>query len=473
MTAPVQEAFGNRSARARPSEFRLSEVLSGLSYALDLTEGQRPGHSLRTCAIGIRLANVIGLPASQRPALFYGLLMKNLGCSTNASQFAALSSADGASALESFQFAAANVAPGHFWLRRLRQALVVLSHGADGAREVVLERCERGAEIAAVLQLPEETADAIRALDEHWDGAGQPYGKKGDAIPLLARLLSLAQALEVHVSEFGIRSAYDMARSGRGSRFDPDLVDALTDLRSDEHFWGPLEETNVERLLASVGPKDPGDPIDDDRVDLVAEAFAGVIDAKSPWTYRHSTGVARISVQMGYAMNLPLDRLRTLYRAALLHDLGKLGVSSLILDKPNPLTDCETLVMRQHTEHTHQILTRIGCLRHLAEMAASHHERVDGRGYHRGLSEADLPLESKILCTADIADALLCARPYRRALDPDHALDVLSREVGATIDPECYAAVTRVLHGRTAVRENKTPAVQLVDALREDYQQAA
>jgi len=369
MTAPVQESFGNRAATPIPAEFRLSEVLAGLSFALDLTEGRRPGHAVRTCAIGIRLADVIGFPASQRNALFYGLLMKDLGGSSNASRFAALFSADdqtlkaslqtanGSSTLDSFQFVAANVAPGHFWLHRLWHATAVLSHGAEGAREVVRERCERGAEIAAVLQLPDETADAIRALDEHWDGAGQPYGKKAGAIPLLARLLSLAQTLEVHVSEFGMRSAYDMAVWGRGSRFDPDLVDALVGLRSDEDFWGALAETNVERLLASIGPTDSEDRIDDDRLDLVAEAFARVIDAKSPWTYCHSTGVARIAVQMGYAMNLPIGRLRTLYRAALLHDLGKLGVSSLILDKPNQLTKDEMLVMRAHTEHTHQILS--------------------------------------------------------------------------------------------------------------------
>src|SRR5437763_1214568 len=139
-------------------EVRLSDVLGGLSMALDLTEGQRPGHSVRTCAIGMRLAEALGLSKEQRSALFYALLMKDLGCSSNSSRFAALFAADDqtlkirltlinwSNALESFRFVAGSVAPGHFWLRRVWQALAVFSRGPGGASEVVRTRCERGAE---------------------------------------------------------------------------------------------------------------------------------------------------------------------------------------------------------------------------------------------------------------------------------------------------------------------------------------
>src|SRR4051812_45355623 len=109
---------------------RLSEVLAGVSFALDLTEGQRPGHAVRSCAIGMRVADEIDLPQDLRSALFYALLLKDLGCSSNAARFSALFAADDhgvktrlkvtnwADGLESFRFVAANVAPGHFWLRR-------------------------------------------------------------------------------------------------------------------------------------------------------------------------------------------------------------------------------------------------------------------------------------------------------------------------------------------------------------------
>ena len=176
-------------------EVRFSEVLAGLSYALDLTEGQRPGHAVRSCAIGMRIAEVLGLSRDERSDLFYALLMKDLGCSSNASRFAALFAADDhdlktalsrtnwSHALESFRFVAGSVAPGHFWLRRVWQALAVFARGPSGAREVVKTRCERGAEIARLIGFTDATAQAIRALDEHWDGRGQPYALQGREIP--------------------------------------------------------------------------------------------------------------------------------------------------------------------------------------------------------------------------------------------------------------------------------------------------
>src|SRR5262245_12021947 len=139
---------------------RASEVLGALSYALDLTEGQRPGHAVRTCSIGMRLADAIGLSAAERTALFHALLMKDLGCSSNAARFAALFAADDHDvkaaiktidwprAIESFRLVAAQVAPGRAWPRRVWQALSVLVAGREGAREMVRTRCDRGAEIA-------------------------------------------------------------------------------------------------------------------------------------------------------------------------------------------------------------------------------------------------------------------------------------------------------------------------------------
>src|SRR6185295_11078115 len=162
-------------------EVRLSEVLAGLSYALDLTEGQRPGHAVRSCLIGMGIGAVLNLPADQRASLFYALLMKDLGCSSNAARFAALfgsddhdikadvSRIDWTRALESFLFVARNSAPGHFFLKRTWRMLGIMARGPEGAREVVLTRCERGADIARTLNFTPDTVDAIRALDEHWD----------------------------------------------------------------------------------------------------------------------------------------------------------------------------------------------------------------------------------------------------------------------------------------------------------------
>jgi putative nucleotidyltransferase with HDIG domain len=459
-------------------------VLAGLSYALDLTEGQRPGHAVRTCAIGMRLAEIMGLDQQQRSALFYALLMKDLGCSSNASRFAALFAAhdhrlkadlktvNWSNALESFRFVARNVSPGAFWLRRVWQTMAVLARGPKGASEVVETRCERGAEIARLLGFAEETVQAIRTLDEHWDGRGQPYAVKGHDIPLLGRIVGLAQTVEVFFSTYGVLTAYDMALSRRGTWFDPDVVDALLSIRADAAFWRWLGVGDELSAMASVEPADSLIVADDTRLDLVAEAFARVIDAKSPWTYQHSNGVASLSVGIATHLGFDPGEIRALRRAALLHDLGKLGISSLILDKPGSLSADELDIVRRHPEHTQEILNRVGCFRHLSEIAASHHERLDGTGYHRGLTEAALTKAARALCTADICDALRTTRPYRPGLSPDRVLEIMAREVGRGIDPDCFAALHHVLSEMPPLQE-EVSAVASVRALAEDYHQAA
>ena len=358
---------------------RLSEVLAGLSVALDITEGQRPGHAARSCAIGMRIAEVLGLSRDERSALFYALLMKDLGCSSNASRFAALfaandhelkaalSQTDWSKPLESFRFVARAVVPGGFWLRRVWQALAVFSRGPEGAREVVRTRCERGAEIARMLGFSDETVQAIRALDEHWDGRGQAFALRGQQIPLLGRVLGLSQTFEVFLNTAGLSAAFDVAERRRGTWFDPTLVDALKTLRGDSAFWLGLSQNDTVADVARFEPQDRIFLADEGRLDLVAEAFARVVDAKSPWTYEHSSGVADLTDGIAERLGLPPDERRPLRRAALLHDLGKLGVSSLILDKPGTLTDAEIAVVRRHPHYTQRILSRIGCFQSIVE----------------------------------------------------------------------------------------------------------
>src|SRR4029453_14893388 len=147
-------------------------------------------------------------------------------------------------------------APGHFWLRRAWHLLALLSRGPDAARDVVVTRCERGADIARMLGFPDETVQAIRALDEHWDGAGQPYALKGEQIPLLARIVGLAQTMEVYFTSYGVDAAFDMVSPRRGSWFDPRVVDSLLALRSDTEFWQALSSDSALGTLAALEPGD-------------------------------------------------------------------------------------------------------------------------------------------------------------------------------------------------------------------------
>ena len=274
----------------------------------------------------MRLAEQIGMGEEQRSALFYALLLKDAGCSSNAARLSSLFAADdqatkramkvtdwsrsGPLALYTWRAVAAGGGP----VAKARQ-MRRLTQEDEVTREVIGTRCERGAEIARMLELPEGTADAIRALDEHWDGAGQPFGLRGEEIPLLARILCLAQTLEVFVRTFGLPGALAMALKRRGRWFDPALVDALLSVRDDRAFWGPLEDPRAVPPVALWEPADRVLTAGDDRLDRVADAFARVIDAKSPFTARHSAEVARWAVATGAVMGVPPDGLRDLRRA--------------------------------------------------------------------------------------------------------------------------------------------------------------
>ena len=215
---------------APPGQIALSDVIAGLSYALDLTEGEPPGHAVRSCLIGMRLAEEMGLDAAARSQLFYALLLKDAGCSANSARMAALFGADDhrakraskrvdwARALPAFVWALRTVAPDGSARRRLDRLLAIKQEG-QVTRMLMQARCDRGAEIAYLLGFEAPTAEAIRTLDEHWDGRGQPRGLAGDDIPLLGRVLCLAQTAEIFHARAGWRrrGAWPGGAAGAGS----------------------------------------------------------------------------------------------------------------------------------------------------------------------------------------------------------------------------------------------------------------
>jgi HD-GYP domain-containing protein (c-di-GMP phosphodiesterase class II) len=436
----------------------LSEVVAGLSYALDLTEGEPPGHAVRSCMIGMRIAGELGLDEATRSHLFYALLLKDAGCSANSARMVALFGADDHAAKRSskranwsgafpaFVWAARTVAPGGSLRARAGRLLAIKNEG-EVTRKLMQARCDRGAEIALKLGLSRETAEAIRALDEHWDGGGQPRGLRGRDIPLLGRLLCLAQTAEIFFADGGVDAAVEVARRRSGRWFDPQLVEALQDVRSDAGFWASLVDGDV----AAWEPEDRLLRADEERLDSIAEAFAGVVDAKSPWTYRHSDRTSVIALSLAAALGWEQDAMGELRRGALLHDVGKLGISNRILDKPASLTDAEFARVREHPLIGERILERAPGFAPLAPLAGAHHERLDGGGYPHGLTGEQLTMPMRLLAVADVYEALTSERPYRPALTSDRALEVLRAEVPAQLDGDVFAALERLLGDHTGV----------------------
>ena len=430
-------------------DIRLSELVSALSHALDVTGGQPMGHAERTCLIGQRLADAVGLESAQRSSLFYALLLKDAGCSTTAAQIATTFGSDDQQVKHDSRLIDAqrprtalgylrrNVAPGAPLLERARHLRAVVAMSRGGVDELERMRCERGADIARGIGLDEDAATAITQLFEHWDGNGHPGERSGEEISLLARMACLSQTMEVFWQQGGAAAACDVARARRGTWFDPTLVDAVDELERDVCFWASLETPDVQ----AVEPADRVLRADDARLDRVAEAFAGIVDAKSPFTARHCEGVAEIADGMASTMGLDDATRRLLRRAALLHDLGKLGVSNRILDKPGALSDGEWGAVRRHPRLSMVILRAVPALAPVARLSATHHERLDGSGYPYGLTASELKLPDRILQVADVTDALTSERPYREALSPGEGLAIMRYDAGKRLDADAFAAV--------------------------------
>jgi HD-GYP domain-containing protein (c-di-GMP phosphodiesterase class II) len=438
--------------RGGPTAILLSEVIGALSYALDLTEGEPPGHAQRTCLIGMRLAQELRLAGETRADLFYALLLKDAGCTANAARMAAIFGADDhalkhsakrvdwARRLPAFIWSVRSVAPKKPPRVKLERLLAIKDEG-EVTRSLMQARCDRGAEIALMIGLSEGTAEAIRTLDEHWDGHGQPRWLMGDQIPLLGRILCLAQTVEIFHAKGGVEEAYGVASRRSGTWFDPELVKALRAFRRDHGFWESLAEPDLTRWE----PEDRVVTIDDERLLNIATAFAAIVDAKSSWTYFHSDRTSLIATNMGAVLGFDGDELGDLRRAALLHDIGKLAVSNRILDKPDRLTDAEYARIKEHPLFTQWVLERVSCFEHLAPVACAHHERLDGGGYPRGLTAGDLTLPMRVLAVADVYEALTAERPYRHALPEDNALAIIRHDVPTRLDADALTALETVI----------------------------
>jgi HD-GYP domain-containing protein (c-di-GMP phosphodiesterase class II) len=435
----------------------VAEVVSALSHALDLGTGQPVGHSVRSCVLAMRIAEEIGLSRALRSDLFYATLLKDAGCSTNASKmFHALQSDDiqakrdvkltdwTRTNWQTVSYAWRNIAPDKPPMLRAAALLRMARTSSQHVLEVTKIRCERGAAIARLVGLSELTADGIAGLDEHWNGKGHPKGLRKKEIPLLSRIMLVAQTLDVYFTARGAAESIRVVENRSGQWFDPELVKAACSIAARGMLWSDLSGQEVYDVALGMEP-DPKEMQEDDRTfHSICIAFGQIVDSKSPFTFSHSENVARISMLMGERMHLDPRRLAVLQNAALLHDLGKMSVSNQILEKPGELTEDEWRVMRLHPFYTWKILHAIPRFGELSEIAASHHEKLDGSGYFRGLAAKQLSLEARILAVAEIFDALVSKSSYREPLARKAVFDVLEKEARNQLDPNCVAALAEV-----------------------------
>jgi putative nucleotidyltransferase with HDIG domain len=424
----------------------MSDVLAAMSRALDLTEGKSVGHTVRTTIIGMRIAEELSLPAFDKVALYHALLLKDSG-SSGTSRVAEVLKDDN----ESTPPVAVSPAKSGSRLRRGVEVLLRRNVSRADPRGY-LSRAERGESMAMRMGFSTATASAIRHIDEHWDGTGIPDGLIGHEIPAFSRIIFLAQTLDAFQTQRGLAPALRMTRERSGTWFDPGLVRIVRSWRADTEWWAALNSPDATAIALTLEPQQHTTYVDDKGLDDVARAFAEIIDAKSAYTFSHSTNVAKYARATAYELGFEKSEVSLINRAALLHDVGKLGISSSILDKAGPMTDAERAEMQRHPVYTWEILQRVNAFSSFARTAALHHEKLDGSGYPWGVKGEDLDISARILCVADMYEALTANRPYRSGLSRDHALKIISSGSGKHVCPLATEALTEATrHLRVAI----------------------
>lgn len=402
----------------------------------------------------MRIGTEYGLHTSKLSDLYYTLLLKDAGCSSNASRLFHIVVADEIRAKgdvkltdwtrtgwESLQYAITHVAVGKPFLERIATLVRVAANQQQESCNLVKIRCERGATIARLIGFNDEVASAIHSLDEHYNGGGYPDGLMGESIPIGSRIALLAQTIEVFWRERGSQAALDVIQQRARRWFDPALVKAALSLANREALFADLDSPNLLDLVNILEPVEYRLPLTEDRIENICLAFADIIDAKTPFTYRHSNGVADAALRIASTLGMSQQEITLLRRAALLHDIGKLSVPNSILEKPAKLEQHEWEIVKKHPHYSHEILRRIPGFEQLSEIAANHHERLDGRGYYRNYDASRLSTYDRIIAVADVYDALAAKRPYRDALPPETVFSIMSKDAPNALDPAVLEAL--------------------------------
>ena len=449
------------SLSAATANFRvpiLSHILAPLSQALDLVEGQPLGHSVRSAIIGMRLAEEVKLPEAERGDLFYALLMKDAGSSFIASGLYHSLHADEMPARsdlrlfgwprglrERIHFAMATSARESHYLDRLSRLVRLGLLHPLASSQLTRMRAEHGAAVVRRLHLGEPVAEAVLHVEERWDGHGWPDGLRGWQIPAAARIISLAQVLEVLRNKPNAQHAVRFAAERSETWFDPDLVRAAHSLYRRGDLFAGLESANFLDLALEMEPDSNRCPASLAAVDAVCKEYSSIVDAKSPFTTNRSGQVVLFAQALGTYFGFSPSELRHLRRGAQLHDLGMLAVPNSILEKPSALNPSEEVYVQKHPWLTLEILNRVPALREIAPFAAARHEALDGSGYLYGVEAKKISLPSRILAVADSFHALLSKRPHRDGFDIDEALQILEGRVPDKLDPHCVEALAELV----------------------------
>jgi HD-GYP domain-containing protein (c-di-GMP phosphodiesterase class II) len=444
-------------------QLRLADLLSGLSIVADLGFGLPREEAMRSCLIGTALARRLGVSEDVVADTFYTSLLVHIGCTAfshetsavfgdelrNTRAVARTNFADPRDVLTRFVPEATR---GMSAPSRARAAAFIVTRGNAFGQRYETASCEVASATARRIGLRDGVQRAVFEVHEWWSGKGAPQGLEGEQIALPARLARVAAEAARFCDIGGAQLAIDAVRRRSGGVLDPSLADVFI-----AHAPALLADSDAgdprERIL-EVEPE-PVVELARSSLPQLGEAFADLADLKTPFTHGHSKEVARLAAAAAEQLRLDAATTSNLHLAALLHDLGRVGISNAIWEKPGPLTTAEWEQVRLHAYHSERILATSSTLKPLAPIAGMHHERLDGTGYHRGCAARDIPAPVRLLAAADAFQAMTQRRPHRSAMTPDRAAEELSKDARAgRLDADVVSAVLVAAGQRRAGRRS-------------------
>jgi len=426
------------TANVRPAALSLAELLADLSLVTDLGMGLAPETSLRACGLATGLARAMDTPEETVAASYYTALLLHLGCTAYAHEAAMALGGDDIAVREVLARAepvhVRQVVTGYLPAilqgtslpTKVRVVATVAVRGRRLSAESGRATCEVASHTARRLGLPGVVAEALYQGSESWNGKGGPQGLAGEAIALPTRIAHVAAVGTLFAGLGGLDTAVAVVRRRAGGDLDPAIAERFC--RQGSSLLAELDGVDARAVVVRAEPA-PRRLVGEAEVDRIASAFGDLADLKSPYLLGHSAAVAELATAAGRHLGLDDLQLRTLRRAGLLHDLGRVGVPSGVWDKAGPLTTSEWERVRLHPYHTERILIRSPELAPAGRLAGLHHERQDGTGYHRQATGREIPLPARVLAVADAYQAMGQPRPHRAALPAEHVASVL-REQG-------------------------------------------
>lgn len=427
---------------------RRAEILASLSLAIDLGLGQPMEHMLRSCTLGLRIADVLGFDAASRRRLYYTHLLAWIGCHADSAELAALFGDDidfradyytrDPRGLPLLALMLGHVGTGLPVFERTGARVRFTLGAASTLRTLIASHCRSAGILATGMGLDQTMASILSCTFERWDGAGLPVGAAGRQIPVEMRIMQLADTVEVHLRTAGPAAAAEMVSQRRGTHFDPALADLYL-----EHAAGltaDLSTLDPWAVVLEHAPAEPG--LEGTELDAVLRAIGDFADLKSPERVGHSRGVAQLASTAAALLGLGPGQVTEIRRAGWIHDVGRLGVSNRVRDAGTELSLIDAERLRLYPQVTENIIGRVPALRGIARIAGAHRELLDGSGHPRGLTAAGLDVPQRLLAAADELQESLEPRAHRPALQLPAAAALLGARASAgMLDRDAVAAV--------------------------------